>query len=180
MEDDMLTIKCSAPHIAPITVMNQFQGDLKKRSTQDIDDLKESLLSEGLLMPFALWEHEEKYYILDGHGRYEAIIRIALQDPTVLTQNFPAILVEATNEVEARKALLQIVSTYGKITKKGVTQFASLVPDYKAPVIKLTETRLIKTEKLNDEMVIIRVKVPKVKVEQLTELLKQVSGLEVY
>jgi hypothetical protein len=176
----MLTIKCLAPHTATITVMNQFQGDLKKRSTQDIEDLKGSLLNEGLLMPFALWKHEDKLYILDGHGRYEAIIRIALQDPTVLTQEFPVILVDATNEIEARKALLQIVSTYGKITKKGVTQFASLVPDYKAPIIKLIETKIIKTEKLSDEMVIIRVKVPKVKVEQLTELLKQVAGLEVY
>jgi hypothetical protein len=177
----MLQIKCKTDSELSLIEMLPFQGELKQRSNQDIEDLKESLLTEGLLMPFAIWKNDQFHYILDGHGRYEAIVKIALQDPTVLTQTFPVVIINAETEEEARKALLQIVSTYGKITKKGVVTFAQTLKNYKAPVVKFStpKVKLLKTVSLNDK-IIIRIKVTRDKVDQLTALLKQVSGIEVF
>jgi hypothetical protein len=177
----MLELKCETIDTAPITAMTPFQGDLKKRSQADIDMLAESLMTEGLLMPFALWRApDNRLMLLDGHGRYEAIIRIALKDSTVLTQDFPVTLIKAETEEAARKALLQIVSTYGRITKKGVLQFTQTIPSYKAPVIRVLEAKPVKVASVQSDYVVLRVRVPSSKVEQLTTLLKQVSGLEVY
>jgi hypothetical protein len=161
--------------------MTPFQGGLKKRTQADIDMLAESLLVDGLLMPFALWRYGDKLMILDGHGRFEAIVHIALQDSTVLSQELPVILIKAETEDEARKALLQIVSTYGKVTKKGVLHFAQTIPEYKAPVVRVLEARPIKVAPVQQsDSVVVRVRVPRDKVEQLTALLKQVSGIEVF
>jgi hypothetical protein len=177
----MITLKCSTEDSMLITAMTPFQGDLKKRTPQDIADLADSLVTEGLLMPFVLWQDgDDSFKILDGHGRYEAIIRIALRDSSVLTQVFPCILVKVADETEAKQALLQIISTYGKVTRKGIVHFASTVPNYKAPVIKSVAAKPVKMKPPESDLVIVRVRVPRDKVTQLTQLLKQVSGLEVY
>jgi hypothetical protein len=177
----MLQVKCKTDSELSLIEMLPFQGELKQRSNQDIEDLKESLLTEGLLMPFAIWKNDQFHYILDGHGRYEAIVKIALQDPSVLAQAFPVVLINAETEQEARKALLQIVSTYGKITKKGVITFSHCLQNYKAPVIR-TSTPKIRTPRVlsADDKIVVRIKVTRDKVDQLTSLLKQVSGIEVF
>jgi hypothetical protein len=159
--------------------MTPFQGDLKKRSDKDISDLAESLIIDGLLMPFALWKTEDKLFLLDGHGRMQALIRIALTDVSVLTQSFPVLMVQADNEEEARKALLQITSTYGKISKAGVIKFAAPVANYKAPILTKTKpSPIVKTEK-SDDMILVRIRVAKEMVAELMQLLKQVNGIEV-
>ena len=46
----------------------------------------------------------------------------------------------------ARKALLQITSAYGKITKTGVKQFCVSIPDYKAPSIAKFVSKPVKAK----------------------------------
>jgi hypothetical protein len=158
--------------------MQPFQGDLKKRTDKDIEDLKQSILTDGLLMPFALWRHDGILHILDGHGRYAALIKLALQDVSILNQVFPAVIIDAIDEKQAQKALLQIVSTYGKITKTGLAKFASGITNYKAPIL----TKLVSPVKYDKPEVmfeIIRLKVPKDISAQVREILKGVQGVEV-
>jgi hypothetical protein len=158
--------------------MQPFQGELKKRTDKDIEDLKDSILVDGLLMPFALWKHEDILHILDGHGRYAALIKIALRDPSVLTQQFPAVVIEAEDETQAQKALLQIVSTYGRISKTGLAKFSANVSSYKAPVlVKLSAP--IKHERPVDTFEVIRLKVPIEMSVQIREILSGVQGVEV-
>jgi hypothetical protein len=174
----MIICKCATQDSALLASMQPFQGELKKRTEKDIDDLKESILADGLLMPFALWQNENILHILDGHGRYAALIKIALQDPTVLTQQFPAVIIESEDETSARKALLQIVSSYGRISKVGLGKFASNIVDYKAPVL----TKLFKPVKyqpMDDTFEVIRIKLPKSISVQVREILKTVAGVEV-
>ena len=132
----MIKINCESDATLKLTDMVPFQGNLKKRTPQDIKELTDSLVNEGLMMPFAIWKHEGKNYLLDGHGRKEALIKLAVEEPSMLTEEWPVIYVNADTEDGARKALLQITSAYGKVTKSGYKQFCVSIPDYKAPVIQ--------------------------------------------
>lgn len=178
-DSGMIKLKCSAEHTCCLTKMTPFQGNLKVRSKKDLDALYESLVTDGLLMPFALWPSEDKLYILDGHGRYQAMVNAALNDISVLEQEFPYIRIDAETEEDARKALLQIVSTYGRINKDGVVHFAAPVIGYKAPIIK-TRNTVVKHEVSESKEQIIRLRVPKDKADDLKKLLKTVDWVEVY
>lgn len=174
----MIKLKCSTPDTALVTDMVPFQGDLKKRTANDIEEMAQTLKDDGLLMPFALWRDDDVLRILDGHGRFQAIAHIAMSDPSVLVQKYPYIAIEATTEDEARKALLQITSTYGKISRQGVLNFAATVIDYKAPVLQRAVTVAPRAPKPEDR-VTVRLSVAKAKVAELTQLLRQVDGIEV-
>jgi hypothetical protein len=162
--------------------MTPFQGDLKVRSQKDLDDLKQSILTEGLLMPIALWSPiHGTHYILDGHGRHAALLQLAMQDTSILEQAFPVLEIDAATEEDARKALLQITSTYGKVSKKGVRVFAAPLVDYKAPIIKATALPVkVKHDKIESDLTIVRLKIPKDRAPEFLELIKTVSWIEVY
>ena len=182
----MIQIKCSTKDTISIMEMIPFQGNLKKRTQQDIDQLKESLLREGLLMPFAIWEHDDKKLLLDGHGRKEAIIQMAVDSPDLLTVDWPCVFISADTEDDARKALLQITSSYGKITKIGVKQFTVSIPNYTAPSIKkFVESKpkenkeSSNNEKNKTKNRIIRIRVPEDKMNEVVNIFKEFKFIEV-
>lgn len=182
-----MEIKCTTKDTIKLTECVPFQGNLKKRTPQDIAELKESLLREGLLMPFAVWDHDDKKYLLDGHGRKEALVQLAVEDANLLNVDWPCIYIKADTEDDARKALLQITSSYGKITKTGVKQFTVSIPDYKAPsiakfvakpVIKKTEA-VDPVQRPNQDKVILKVSVTKDKVSEVKKILEQFDFIKV-
>ena len=175
----MIEIKCVTQDKALLTDMVPFQGELKKRTDKDIEALAESLSTDGLLMPFALWRHEDKLYILDGHGRLQALVRLSLTDPTILQGEYPIILIEAETEDDARKALLQITSTYGKFNRNGILQFAAPIINYKAPILAKVNKVPVAYTPIEDEYVIVRIKVRKDLVKDLSKKLTDVNGVEV-
>ena len=139
----MLKVNCESKDTATLQQLVPFQGNLKKRKASDISALAESLSEEGLMMPFAVWESPEgKMCLLDGHGRLEALVQMSLKDMDILTQEFPIIRISADTEDAAKKALLQITSSYGKVDKKGLAEFTVSIPEYKAPVILKAKPRL--------------------------------------
>jgi hypothetical protein len=162
--------------------MTPFQGDSKKRTEQDINDLATSLKEDGLLQPFSLWRSpDDQVKILDGHGRLQALVKIALTDPAILQQEFPVNWIEAETEEEAVKACLQMMSTYGRVNRPGVIKFAAQLTNYKAPVVQRALHKPIKREaSISDDKVLIRIRIPKDKVKEFTALIKQVSFIEVY
>lgn len=180
----MVGIKCSLNESAvTITDLKNFQGGLKKRSTQDIDLLIASIKEDGLLMPFAIWNDCR---LLDGHARFEALIKMALDDSTILTQSFPAIRIQADTEEDARKALLQITSSYGHVTKKGLVNFVSTIPNFKstAPIVIKTigvvpVAATSKPTKVDEDSVVLKVKVVKAMVERFTQVLGGVEGVTI-
>ena len=181
----MVTIKCETSTHTYLRNLVPFQGDLKKRSEEDIKELGDSILTEGLLMPFAVWEHDDKQYLLDGHGRMSALVHLSLSDPSILEQELPCIMVEAETEDEARKALLQITSTYGKVNPSGVLSFSSTISSYTAPIlvkakkkIEFKNSKLVESEK-GSEDVVIKIKVKKSNVQVVKGILQQVDMITV-
>lgn len=181
----MVKINCETKDTVKLTDMTPFQGSLKKRTEQDIEDLKQSLITEGLMMPFAIWVHENKKYLLDGHGRKEALTRLAVDDAELLSADWPCIYIEAVTEDDARKALLQITSSYGKVTKSGYKQFCVSIPDYKAPVIAKFMPKPVKVKNVDQAKqpkstkTIIKVRVSNDKVAQVLDIFKQFDFIEV-
>lgn len=182
-----MEIKCTTKDTIKLTECVPFQGNLKKRTPQDIAELKDSLLREGLLMPFAVWDHDDKKFLLDGHGRKEALVQLAVEDASLLNVDWPCIYIRADTEDDARKALLQITSSYGKITKTGVKQFTVSIPDYKAPsiakfVAKPVTKKVEATDPVqrpNQDKVILKVSVTKDKVSEVKKILEQFDFIKV-
>lgn len=175
----MIPIKCETKEQCKIRNMTPFQGGLKVRSPKNRLEMRESLKSDGLLTPFMLWRHDNTQWILDGHGRREALIEEALTDVTILEQEFPCIFIEASTEEEARKAVVQICSTYGRISKNGVRDFTATITGYKAPLIRVKTTPVAHAVK-KEEYVIIKLKVRKDKADALKDILKEVEGVSCY
>lgn len=178
----MITVKCSAPDTIALPLLTPFQGDLKKRTEEDVKELAKSIIEDGLLMPFAVWQHEDINYLLDGHGRLAALSEILKVDPSVSEQQFPCILIHADTEAEAKKALLQITSRYGRITKKGAVHFCASIPEYKAPAInsllyKKKERPKQSENKKTEARIIMYVPIEKEK--EVRDLLKQVDYIRI-
>lgn len=124
----------------PLHGMMPFQGDLKSRTREQLAELKESLRTEGLLAPFFIWkgtlaDGRKGTWLLDGHARYEALSSMAEEDSGILDMLFPVVYIEADGPDEAKKALLQITSDYGKVTRKGAKEFCASIPEYRAPSV---------------------------------------------
>ena len=94
----MIKVMCQTPEVIRLQELTPFQGDLKRRTSKDIKSLASSILSEGLLMPFAVWKHDGVNSLLDGHGRYSALIELALEDNSISEQAFPVVYIEAETE----------------------------------------------------------------------------------
>lgn len=164
-----------------------FQGDLKKRTDDDVADLIQSIVAEGLLMPFVVWRKDKQNFLLDGHGRLQALRNI----PDTERQKFPVLFIDADSEEDARKALLQITSSYGKVTKKGAVQFTATIKGYKAPAVNKLLYRTVKPKQLpklpdpsmvvalSDGDVIIKLAVPADKETVLKDLLKNIEYVKV-
>lgn len=180
----MIDIKCKTDETMLLTDMVPFQGNLKKRTVQDISELKESLEREGLLMPFAIWQYDDKNYLLDGHGRRQALLEMIDVDKEIINTEWPIVKIEAETEDDARKALLQITSQYGKITKQGVKQFCVSIPDYKAPAINKFVPKTVKKEvKLAEKPKavkrVIKIRVDAERVNELLTIFKDFPYIEV-
>lgn len=177
----MIEIKCSAPDEVLLSSLVPFQGELKKRTAKNIQELSDSIKQEGLLMPFAIWRNDDKNYLLDGHGRLAALTELALQDRDIVEQTFPAIFIDADSEDSAKKALLQITSAYGRVTKDGAFRFTKTIPEYHAPSINrfVHKKAVARTVQNRPVGALIRIRVPVDKEQEVRDILSQVDGIQV-
>lgn len=177
----MLRIMCQTPDTVLLGELTPFQGNLKKRTGRDMKALEESIQSDGLLMPFVVWRCGNVNFLLDGHGRLEAIGAMALKDTEIASQRLPVIYIDADTEEQARKMLLQITSSYGKVTKEGALKFCSTIPSYHAPAINRFMHRKPVQRKASSVpgATLLRIRVASDKVQAVLELFKTVSYIEV-
>lgn len=177
----MIQCKCKTDTKMLLSEITPFQGDLKKRTDKDLIELGNSLKEDGLLMPIAVWAHEGKHFILDGHGRREALLRLAIEEDTgILEQEFPVLVIEAETDEQARKSLLQISSTYGRVNKQGLTNFIAPIVEYKAPIITKYNKPVSMSQRASSrEQVVIKISVHKDKAEQIKSILASTDGVVV-
>jgi hypothetical protein len=114
-------ITCRGAGTLPLDAIEEFQGNLKRRTKKDIEKIIKSILKLGFSFPFVVWEHGGRNYTIDGHGRIIALGELRKKGYNL--PPFPVVYIEAANEAEAKEKLLQQNSHYGKITKEGLVEF---------------------------------------------------------
>lgn len=97
-----------------------LQGNLKDLTEDNFEKLKRVLEKRGFDVPLFMWNG----FILDGHQRVRVAQKIDLKPYEV-----PYIEIEAKDENEAKKRVLEISSQYGTITQEGYDQFTADLPE---------------------------------------------------
>ena len=118
----MLQITCHTFDKLPLDAITDFQGDLKKRTSEDTEKIIASLHKNGFAFPFFIWKKGDINYCLDGHGRMGALKKMRADGEEI--PELPIVYVDAENEREAKIKLLQVNSQYGRIDVDVLHDFA--------------------------------------------------------
>lgn len=117
-----ISIKCDTKDAIDWHSLTEFQGGLKIRDDADISKAKTSILKYGWSFPFFVWASGKTNYVLDGHCRM--LVLKALEEDGYIIPELPCVYIQAKNKAEAKQKLLRLNSTYGKMTKESVLEFA--------------------------------------------------------
>ena len=120
---DKIKITCRGADSLPLDAIEEFQGNLKKRSKKDIELIIKSIEKYGFSFPFFVWNGSGHNYCLDGHGRIQALCEMRKRG--VSLPLFPVDYIEAEDEAEAKQKLLRLNSQYGQMSVDSVLEFAS-------------------------------------------------------
>ena len=118
----MLEVKCDCSETIDWHELKDFQGGLKKRNDSDYEKMKTSILKYGLSFVVYYWNDGKNKYIIDGHNRKHVFEE--LEKEGYLIPPIPAIEVFAKDREEAKQKLLRLNSTYGRLSKESVLEFA--------------------------------------------------------
>ena len=73
MGGQQIRISCNTRDSLPFSQIEEFQGNLKKRSKKEISKIITSILKYGFSFPFFVWKDGGRNRFLDGHGRLLAL-----------------------------------------------------------------------------------------------------------
>ena len=117
-----ISIKCDTKDAIDWHSLTEFQGGLKLRDDADINKAKTSILKYGWSFPFFVWASGKTNYVLDGHCRL--LVLKALEEDGYNIPELPCVYIQAKDKTEAKQKLLRLNSSYGKMTKESVLEFA--------------------------------------------------------
>ncbi len=103
------------------TKLEDFQGDLKTITKENLEKLKKSIIEHGFAIPKFVWINEGHYYILDGHQSKKALIELEKEGYRI--PKIPYCEIYAENKKKAKEILLLINSRYGEMADKGLFDF---------------------------------------------------------
>ena len=118
----MLKITCHTFDKLSIDDITDFQGALKKRTSNDTEKIITSLYKHGFSFPFFIWKSGGINYCLDGHGRLGALKEMRKRGEDI--PELPVVYVDAEDVKDAKTKLLQVNSQYGRIDVDVLHDFA--------------------------------------------------------
>ena len=116
-----IEITCESTEALPLKELKEFQGDLKTRTDSDYEKIFASIRKHGIAFPFFVWNKGGDNFILDGHGRFDALRRAA--HTGYIIPELPVVYIEAADEDTAKNLLLRLNSRFGTITIDGARDF---------------------------------------------------------
>jgi hypothetical protein len=117
-----IRVTCKTADHLPYDQIELLQGELKKRTDEQIDKICRSIIKHGWAFPEFIWQNEGSNYCLDGHGRQAAIPR--LLEMGYIIPEIPVVYVEAKSKDEAKELLLKCISQYGSVIIDGFFSFS--------------------------------------------------------
>jgi len=108
-------IRCKSDKTLLLPELTAFQGDLKTRSDEDVRKIARSIIDYGFSFPFFIWHSDGVNYVLDGHGRLEALYVLEAEGYEI--PPLPVVYIKADSEGNAKALLLQINSLYGETSR---------------------------------------------------------------
>jgi len=130
----------NCPTIPWETIKTWEFNQLKDNSNRDISRLKNSILRNGFIAPFDCWKGGNKPFVLDGSGRYLALLQ--LETEGIEIPALPVLFIDANNLKQAKLYALQRSGTNGQITQASLSDFTSTEFD-------IEELKELATEELN-------------------------------
>ena len=132
-----IRITCKVADFLPVESIKEFQGNFKKRSKKEIEQIIVSILKFGFSFPFFIWHNEGRNWCMDGHGRILALAemkkhyyalnkegKLYIKNESLpIMPDLPVVYIEAENETEAKQKMLRLNSTYGIIDLEGFQSF---------------------------------------------------------
>lgn len=117
-----IKIACRGADTLPLDLIEDFQGNLKKRGKKEIDQIIKSIEKYGFSFPFFVWNGDGHNRCLDGHGRIQALAEMRKRGASLPL--FPVAYIDAKDEAEAKQKLLRLNSQYGQMTIESVLEFS--------------------------------------------------------
>jgi DNA-dependent RNA polymerase auxiliary subunit epsilon len=136
-----IAITCKSKYFLDYKDITDFQGDVKSHNDQEVEHIIKSILYNGFAFPIFIWKSGKKNYCLDGHGRLKALA--TLEDRDYIVPKVPVVYIEATNEQEARRKLVEVNNLNGdfveSIFSQMVTDLDLDLLDYNIPGLDLAK-----------------------------------------
>jgi len=118
-----IRITCDTKHMLEPDKLTPLQGDLKALTDKKYEKLKASLLRFGFAFPEFVWKDKTKNYIVDGHQRIRALVKMSGDGIKLEGGKVPIVYVKAKNKKEALALILAATSQYGDLDEDSVFQF---------------------------------------------------------
>ena len=118
--------KVEAKLYIPLTDLHGIQGELKTMTRESFEDLKETILNDGITFAFHVWKNPETnlWMIIDGHGRCE-LLRHLVNVEGYICPDIPCAEIQADTFRDAKKLVLNSTAVYHQTTKQGLYEFIS-------------------------------------------------------
>lgn len=119
----LVSIKCKASELVPLSDLKPFQGTLKTLSEKNERKLRANLQRNGIRFPFFYWQRNGDKLTLDGHQRAIVLTKMLDDGWEIQGGKVPADRIEAADEREAKRLILLAASQYGEVTEPGLLDF---------------------------------------------------------
>ena len=123
-----ITVRCTGAELVLIEDLKPFQGKFKEMATVDKKKLRRQLIREGITAAATVWRHKVGgkvvLSLLDGHQRHEVLMD--LQRDGWKVPAIPINFTECANEAQARRTVMALASTYGRVNQDELVTFAGL------------------------------------------------------
>lgn len=116
-----IQIRVGEKRTVDIDNLEEMQGGLKDLSKENYERLKKEILESGFAFPLFVWRDGGRDKLLGGHQRLRTLKTMRRMGYSV--PPIPVIDIEADDEREARRRVLQDASQYGTVNEDGFAEF---------------------------------------------------------
>lgn len=115
---------CSGAAFIDIEELVPFQGAFKKLTPENYKRLRVQLLETGVAAAATVWKNKGKFFLLDGHQRREALMKMRAEG--IKVNPIPVVFTECDNDEDARRKILALASTYGEVNEDFLQEFSQM------------------------------------------------------